>query len=136
MMTAVQSSTLGEKLKNRRHELNLTIKEIETATSIRAGYIQSIEENEVLKKIPPVYAQGFIKQYSTFLGIDADQLLREHPEVLQRREDQEFSYGIGTLEMRNSPISNVKWLPNAIWGGALALVILAAWYFARLLGVL
>lgn len=135
-MNTVKPATLGEKLKQRRQEKNLTIKEVETATSIRLSYLQAIEENTVLEKAPPVYAQGFIKQYAIFLDIDPDQLLREHPEVLRRKEDQAFDYGIGTLEMRNSPVSNAKWIPNAIWGGALALVILAAWYFARLLGVL
>ncbi|MES2122974.1 MAG: hypothetical protein V4492_09435 [Chlamydiota bacterium] len=51
-------------------------------------------------------------------------------------EKHEFSYGIGTLEVRGSMGGGVKWLPNLLWAGAAALVLFVAWYLAKFLGIL
>lgn len=125
--------SLGESFKQRRKEMNLSLKEAENATSIRMTYLQSIEEGDVNKLISPVYAQGFVKQYSAFLGLDGDKIIREHPHIFNRSEAQEFSYGIGTLEARGNPGAGVKWFPNAVWVIASVLVLLLAWYAARYL---
>lgn len=122
---------IGETFKKRRKELNLSLKEVENATSIRMSYLQAIEDGQMEKLISPVYAQGFLKQYANFLGVDGESIIREHPELFNRREHQEFAYGIGTLEMRGNPGSHVKWVPNAIWIVAFIFLFLIAWYFAK-----
>lgn len=122
---------IGEGLKQRRQELNLSLKEAENATSIRMAYLQAIEEGEMAKLISPVYAQGFVKQYAAFLGVDGEKLVRENPEIFNKHERQEFSYGIGTLEVRGNPGAGVKWVPNALWLGAFLLILGVAWYAAR-----
>ena len=122
---------IGDSFKKRRKELNLSLKEVENATSIRSGYLQAIEEGEMDKLISPIYAQGFVKQYANFLGIDGDLIIREHPTVFNRREQQEFAYGIGTLEMRGNPAGGVKWVPNLLWMVAFALLLCTAWFFAK-----
>ncbi len=130
---------IGTILKQKREELGMSLREIENATSIRMNYLGAIEEGDMGKLISPVYAQGFIKQYGLFLGLDADALIKEHPDFFSRQgrfQKQEFSYGIGTLEARNNPGSSVKWLPNAIWVGAFFIVLLTAWAFARYLEVI
>ncbi len=127
---------LGESLKQKRKERNLSLKEVENATSIRTNYLQAIEEGDFNKLISPIYAQGFIKQYASFLGIDGEKIVRQHPEIFNRHEKQEFSYGIGTLESRGSPGSHVKWVPNALWLGIFVLLLGLAWYLARYLEVI
>lgn len=127
---------VGDLLRNRRKEMNLSLKEAENATSIRIAYLQALEDGEMQKLISPIYAQGFFKQYASFLGIDGEQIVREHPGVFSRPEVQEFAYGIGTLEGRGNPGAGVKWFPNALWITAFVLVLILAWYFARLLGVI
>lgn len=128
---------LGEVLKQRRQEINVSLKEAENATSIRGNYLQAIEEGQISKLISPVYAQGFIRQYASFLGLDGETLVREHPEVFARpRREQEFSYGIGTLEVRGNPGAGVKWLPNVVWIAAFGVLIAIAWLTARYLGVI
>lgn len=131
-----QIAEVGEILKKKREESNLSFKEIETATSIRMGYLQAIERGELNKLISPVYAQGFIKQYSNFLGLDGDQLVKDYPELFQTTPSQHFDFGIGTLEVRDNPGAGVKWLPNAVWIAAFFLLLIVAWYFARLLEVI
>ncbi len=128
---------LGVVLKAKRKEMHLTLKEIENATSIRSSYIEAIEEGKINEYISGVYAQGFIKQYISYLGMDADKLLHEHPLAFKSvAEKHEFSYGIGTLEVRGSLGGGVKWLPNLMWAGVSAAVILMAYFLAKYMGVL
>ncbi len=68
--------SFGEQLKQRRKEMNISLKEAENATSIRIGYLQAIEDGEFKKLISPVYAHGFVRQYAAFLGVDGDQIIR------------------------------------------------------------
>lgn len=127
---------VGELLLHRRKELNISLKEAENATSIRIAYLQALENGEMSKLISPIYAQGFFKQYASFLGIDGEQIVRENPQVFNRQGLQEFAYGIGTLEGRGNPGAGVKWFPNALWILAFVAVLILAWYAARMLGVL
>ena len=127
---------LGEVFKFKREELNLSLKEIENATSIRLMYLQAIEDGHVDKLLSSVYALGFIKQYANFLGFDKEQITKDYPKVFSLKpEAQEFAYGIGTMEMRGSSQGKVRYLPNAMWiailGGGLAL----AWFFAKFVGL-
>lgn len=126
---------IGGIFKQRRKELNLSLKEIENATSIRMSHLQAIEDGEIHKLNSPIYAQGFLRQYAAFLGIDGEKILRDNPEVFSRPEAQDFAYGIGTLEIRGNPGAGVKWFPNAIWISAFVLLIIVAWFTARYLGV-
>jgi cytoskeletal protein RodZ len=128
-------SVIGSTIKARRTELNLSIKEVENATSIRTAYLQAIEDGEAQKLISPVYAQGFVKQYASFLGLDGDRLVRENPEIF-RSSPQEFSYGIGTLEVRGNPGAGVKWFPNAVWVIVSVAALLTIWLLAHFLGIL
>lgn len=127
---------VGDLLRQRRKEMNLSLKEAENATSIRIVYLQALEDGEMQKLISPVYAQGFFKQYASFLGMDGEQIVRDNPTVFSRPEVQEFDYGIGTLEGRGNPGGGVKWFPNALWVLAFVLILVLAWYFARLVGVI
>lgn len=128
-------AAIGSTIRARRNELNLSIKEVENATSIRTAYLQAIEDGESHKLISPVYAQGFVKQYAIFLGLDGESLVRDNPEIF-RSNPHEFSYGIGTLEVRGNPGSNVKWFPNAVWVIASVVGLVAIWFLARFIGII
>jgi len=130
-MNKTEMKSFGETFKLRRTERNISLKEAENATSIRMNYLHSIEEGEVNKLISPVYAQGFVRQYAAFLGLDGEKIIKDYPDIFSRPEAQEFSYGIGTLEVRGNPGAGVKWLPNAVWVLASVLVLFVAWYAAR-----
>ena len=128
--------TIGEAFRGKREEMSLSLKEVENATSIRMMYLQSIEEGKVSQFLSPVYALGFIKQYAAFLGMDGDKLIQDNPEAFKMpMEKQEFSYGIGTLERRNSPHGGSRWMPNLLWGTVTFLIAVLGWYFAKFLGV-
>ncbi len=127
--------SIGELLSKKRKEMNVSLKEIENTTSIRISYLQALEDGAVEKLISPIYAQGFFKQYASFLGIDGESIVRENPFVFNRAETQDFAYGIGTLEVRGNPGAGVKWFPNALWILAFLTVLVAAWYAAKMFGI-
>jgi len=131
-----KTANICETFRLKREELNVSLREAETATSIRMSYLQAIENGNLNQLIPSVYAEGFVKQYARFLGMDGETIIREHPELLGKVGKQHFDYGIGTLEVRDNPGAGVKWLPNAVWIGAFFLLLLSAWYLATVLGVI
>lgn len=135
-MLPEDTKKLGEVFRSKRQEMNLSLKEVENATSIRMMYLQAIEEGKSQQFLSPVYSLGFIRQYATFLGFDPDALIQKYPDAFRvRKEKQEFDYGIGTLESRNAQGNRGKPFPNVIWIGVTVFVLMAAWYFAKFLGV-
>jgi hypothetical protein len=111
--------------------MNLSLKEVENMTSIRMNYIKAIEEGQGNQLISPVYAQGFVKQYATFLGLDGDRLIQDNPQMFGQNAKQEFSYGIGTLEVRATGNGGVKWIPNAVWVSGGLVFLFLAWLLGK-----
>lgn len=68
---------VGYTLRQERERQELSIEDIEQGTSIRATYIEAIENGEYDKLPGTVYTKGFIKNYAKFLGMDADSVVKE-----------------------------------------------------------
>jgi transcriptional regulator with XRE-family HTH domain len=71
---------LGEILQKEREKQNLTIKDIERDTSIRALYIESIEKADYDVLPGEVYLKGFIKTYANYLNLDGTEMLKKYYE--------------------------------------------------------
>ena len=124
---------MGAQLRRLREERHLSQREVENATSIRAHYIECIEQGHLGKLISPVYAQGFIKKYAAFLELDPDAFLRQYPQViraLSERAPEQLSL-LSSVEVRGSPGGEVKWLPNFLWVAATVAIILLGWFVAH-----
>ncbi len=68
---------VGKQLKERRNKLNLSIEEAERETKIRKKYLRALEEDNY-EEIPGlVYAKAFLKTYSSFLGLDQEEIIEE-----------------------------------------------------------
>lgn len=128
---------LGNYLKNQRIAKNLSLKEVENATSIRSTYLEHIEEGRTKELVSSVYALGFMKQYASFLGVDVEAIMKENPQAFKLPiEKHEFAYGIGTLEMRNPQAKPSKGMPIGLILGALPIVVALFWGIGKLLGLL
>ena len=68
---------LGNTLRAERERQNLSVEDIEQGTSIRALYIEAIENGEYDKLPGEVYTRGFIKNYAKFLGLDGDEFSKQ-----------------------------------------------------------
>lgn len=126
---------IGQEFAQKRVERDISLKEVETATSIRIAYLEAIEAGQMDKLISPIYAQGFVRQYAAYLGLDGDQIISENSEIFRRPIQQDFSYGIGGLETRGNPGSGVKMLPNILWIGAFSGLLLGAYFLAKYLEI-
>lgn len=76
---------VGDKLRAEREKQNLTVKDIEKGTSIRALYIECIEKGDYEQLPGEVYTKGFIRNYANYLKLNATELVHEfvaerHPE--------------------------------------------------------
>lgn len=71
---------VGDILREERERQKFSFKDIEQGTSIRAVYIEAIENGEYDKLPGNVYTKGFIKNYGNFLKLDGDALSRQFTE--------------------------------------------------------
>jgi len=75
---------VGQKLYETRIHKSLTLEEIAHATKIRPEFLTAIEKGEYNKLPSPAYAQGFVRNYASFLGLSQKEIL-----ALFRREFDE-----------------------------------------------
>lgn len=66
---------VGEILRRTRVHYNKSIEDVEAALRIRADQITAIEQGDNEKLPARVYAIGFIRSYSEFLGLDGEKMV-------------------------------------------------------------
>ena len=73
---------IGEKLKEARESMGITIEEAATDLKLRPSQLENIEQGnkEAFKDI--FYLKMFIKNYSKYLGLDYDEMVEEFNEYL------------------------------------------------------
>ena len=77
---------LGSLLTRAREARGLTLEDAERDTRISRRYLQALE-SEQFEVIPaPVYARGFLRSYSQYLGLDPQETLA----MLPREDDPEY----------------------------------------------
>ena len=129
---------LGQQFKRVREERNLSLKEVENSISIRESHLHSIEEGRLNNLISPVYAQGFIKKYASFLDLDGDAIIAAHPQAnqyLTQKNSGPYAF-LSSVETRGTPSSQAKWLPNVLWIAVSMGCILALWFTVRYIGLI
>ncbi len=68
---------IGNTLREARVRRNLTLQQVEEDTKIRVKYVQAME-NEDWDVLPGhTYVKGFLRSYSSYLGLDADLVMDE-----------------------------------------------------------
>ena len=73
---------IGEKLKEARESMGITVEEAAADLKIRPAQIESIEEGDKDAFKDIFYLKMFIKNYSKYLGLDYDQMVEEFNEYL------------------------------------------------------
>ncbi|MBC8016668.1 MAG: helix-turn-helix domain-containing protein [Sporomusaceae bacterium] len=67
--------TVGESLREEREKKGLSLRDIETAISIRTLYLNAIEEGNYHLIPGEVYLKGFIRNYANYLGLNGQQMV-------------------------------------------------------------
>ncbi len=68
---------VGKILMEKRESLCLTIDEVAEKTSLRAEYLEKIENDDFSVFRTPIYAKGTIRGYANFLGLDGLALVEQ-----------------------------------------------------------
>ena len=80
---------LGQQLRAAREARGLGIDDVAQGTRIRPAYVRALEEERFADLPAPVYVRGFLRNYATFLGLDAEELIstleQQHTTVLLLR---------------------------------------------------
>ena len=63
----------GEELRRERQIRGISLEEISSATKISVRLLDALERGDVKNLPAPAFTRGFIRAYSTHLGIDADE---------------------------------------------------------------
>lgn len=66
---------VGDRLRQAREAKGLTLEQVEEITRIRRRYIQALEEEDYGQLPGEVFVRGFLRNYATVLGLDAQEIL-------------------------------------------------------------
>ncbi len=117
--------TVGTILKEERVSKGFSLEQVEKATKIRLKYLVALEEEDY-KKLPALpYVQGFIKNYSKFLGLRSTTMMA----IFRREYIQKERARKASLE---EPLTESRWLltPNKVIVGLVIILVFGLlWYF-------
>ena len=74
---------IGQKLREARERLGLTLNEVERITRIRVHYLEMLEKGQIESMPSIVQARGFLKNYAEFLGLNTAAVLDDFAIELQ-----------------------------------------------------
>jgi cytoskeletal protein RodZ len=75
------ASSIGAALRERREALGATLAEVEAATKIRQKYLSALEADEWQLLPGEVVGRGFLRNYASYLGLDATDFIERRRAV-------------------------------------------------------
>lgn len=97
---------LGNTLSRARRARGISLEEAERDTHVSRRYLQALETEDFSAFPAPVYARGFLRTYSRYLGLNPEELLRIFP-------NGDLTVDLAPLPQVSRPPSqvvNVNWL--------------------------
>jgi transcriptional regulator with XRE-family HTH domain len=70
---------LGNTLSRARRARGITLEDAERDTHVSRRYLQALENEDFSTFPAPVYARGFLRTYSRYLGLNPEELIRVFP---------------------------------------------------------
>jgi cytoskeletal protein RodZ len=99
---------VGEKLKAERLKKNLSLEEAENETKVRVKYLEALENDDYAAFSSDVYAIGFLRRYSDFLGLDSDSLIENHRQFVGKTILRERRLAPERIKYKNNFIITPK----------------------------
>lgn len=69
---------IGERLEEARKSKGISIREAAEATKVRGDYLHKFESNQFDLNLPDIYVRGFLRNYSTYLGLSAEKVIADY----------------------------------------------------------
>ena len=126
---------IGAVLEKARMERGLTLDDVEQATKIRKRYLAGLEREDYSVMPDGVYAQGFLKTYANYLGLDGDDLSQRLKDSRRPRRERGVNYSAPKASGFDQPLISPGGLAGTeerristatILGLALAVLVLVA----------
>ena len=81
--------SIGTRLRNRRQSQKLSIEEVSKKTKIHSSVLEALEEDR-FNILDYVYIKGFLKIYSSFLGLDPAEIIDEYNSLVGHKDSRVF----------------------------------------------
>lgn len=101
----------GQRLQEKRLEKGLNLEEVAQKTKIRLNFLSSIEKGDYTELSSIAYAQGFVRNYASFLGLPEKEILalfrrefdeKKHYKVLPHGFTKTKKYSPSRLKIKQS----------------------------------
>lgn len=79
--------SIGTRLRNRRQSQKLSIEEVSKKTKIHSSVLEALEEDR-FNILDYVYIKGFLKIYSSFLGLDPAGIIDEYNSLVGHKDSR------------------------------------------------
>lgn len=112
----------GTALRAGREARGLSPEEVADALRLQVAIVYSVEKNDFQSLPAPVYAQGYVRAYARFLGMDAEPLVRDCNRALRHPPMPLRFRGAGQARLKDIPHKRPGW----VFGGAVLALALAA----------
>lgn len=99
--------SVGQRLQEERTRKGLSIEDVAQTTKIRKNFLEHIEKGEYDKLPSVTFAQGFVRNYVSFLGLPE----KETMALFKREFDEEKIFKVlpqGFSQDMNFPVSRIK----------------------------
>jgi cytoskeletal protein RodZ len=131
---------LGEWLRRRREESDISLEQAETDTRIRLRYLQALEAEDFEALPDPVVGRGFLRNYAAYLSLDPLEASDRYSVLVAPPEPEpipdETSSPFATGPFRPVPLHDMPgWRPRRGWLIGLILIVLvtiaviAVWFY-------
>lgn len=96
---------VGEILKRTRLHYNQSLDDVERSLRIRAEQLEAIEEGQIEKLPGKVYAIGFVRTYSEYLGLDGSKMVELFKaQAAGKTHDPELHFPIAASDSKVPPL--------------------------------
>lgn len=79
--------TVGDILRTEREKKGLSLQEVEKKIRVRSKFLSAVEKNDWSQFSSNVYISGIVKNYATFLGLDASRALAFFRREYEKKEE-------------------------------------------------
>jgi cytoskeletal protein RodZ len=77
-MTDPGEANFGEELRRQRLVREVSLESIAAATKISVRYLEALEKGDFSRLPAPVFTRGFIRAYSSYLGLDPEEMVNAY----------------------------------------------------------
>jgi cytoskeletal protein RodZ len=129
VVTGNPAPGLPQRLYAARERKGVDLNRAERDTKIRAHYLDALERGEWRALPGAVYTKGFLRNYALYLGLDAEEILRDWR---HERGDAREAEPIVVPRALIAPRRGFSFTPGVVWAGLLTVGVIA---FAAYMGM-